>query len=68
LRDLRFEYIEVNRGQLQPLLEATGRLWVTAFPKQIESASARAAYEELAGRRGWLPPLDEYQEEEEMFP
>jgi uncharacterized protein (TIGR02996 family) len=51
-----------------PLLAAGERLWVTAFPEQIESASARAAYVKLANSRGWLPPLDEYQEEEEMHP
>jgi uncharacterized protein (TIGR02996 family) len=51
-----------------PLLQASARLWTTAFPEQIEPEPTRAAYLEQANRRGWLPPLDEYQEEEEMQP
>jgi hypothetical protein len=65
---LQLHGYEFPGDTLAPLLAAGERLWVTADPRRVEAGPLREGYVERAGRIGWLPPLDAYQEEEEPFP
>jgi uncharacterized protein (TIGR02996 family) len=56
-------------GETAALLLAAGdAMWAPIEPRWVESEVARKTIIERADRMGWFPPLDEYQEEEEMFP
>jgi hypothetical protein len=58
---------EFPAESVKPFLEAQGLKWVTLQPEQVASAEERQAYVARINRLGWMPPLDEYQEEEEPF-
>jgi hypothetical protein len=58
---------EFPTESVRPFLEATRLSWVTLQPEQAASAEERQAYVERINRLGWMPPLDEYLEEEEPF-
>jgi hypothetical protein len=51
-----------------PLLALGRRAWVTAEPERIADGVARSLFQGRLQKRWWLPPLDEYQEEEEPHP